>query len=115
MAKSNKPIVWGLFAVGGTVAAFCVPALILAHGLLVPLGVFGENALSYERVSAVIGFLPVKIVVLGVVILTLWHAAHRIRVTMHDFGIRKDDMVAMLCYGAAGLLTATALLGVMAV
>jgi len=115
MAKSNKPIVWGLFAAGGTVSAFVVPALILAHGLLVPLGVFGENALSYERVKAVLGFFPVSVVVFGVVALTLWHAAHRIRVTMHDYGIRNDQIVALICYGAAGVFSLAALLGLMAI
>jgi fumarate reductase subunit D len=29
MAKSNKPVVWGLFAAGGTVTAFLTPALVL--------------------------------------------------------------------------------------
>ena len=29
MAKSNKPIVWGPFAAGGTVTAFVTPVLIL--------------------------------------------------------------------------------------
>jgi fumarate reductase subunit D len=29
MAKSNKPIFWGLFAAGGTVTAFVTPALVL--------------------------------------------------------------------------------------
>ena len=29
MAKSNKPIVWSLFAAGGTLAAFLAPVLVL--------------------------------------------------------------------------------------
>ena len=29
MAKSNKPIIWGLFAAGGTVTAFITPVLVL--------------------------------------------------------------------------------------
>jgi len=115
MAKSNKPIVWGLFAAGGTVSAFCVPAMILAHGLLVPLGVFGKDALTYDRVQAVLGFWPVSLVVFAVVVLTLWHAAHRIRVTMHDFGVRRDDLVALLCYGAAAVFTFAAFMGLAAV
>jgi succinate dehydrogenase subunit D len=43
----------------------------------------------------------------------IWHAAHRMRITAHDVGIRKDTVVAMVCYGiaAAGtLLMLTALL-----
>jgi len=37
MAKSNKPIVWGPFAAGGTLTAFLTPALI-ALTLLAGLG-----------------------------------------------------------------------------
>ncbi len=37
MAKSNKPIVWGLFAGGGTVTAFMTPVLIVLT-LLAALG-----------------------------------------------------------------------------
>ena len=38
MAKSNKPIVWSLFAGGGLLAAFLVPVLIFITGIAAPLG-----------------------------------------------------------------------------
>ena len=37
MAQSNKPIVWGPFAAGGTITAFLTPVLILLT-LLAALG-----------------------------------------------------------------------------
>jgi len=113
--KSNKPIVWGLFAAGGTVSAFVVPAMILVTGILVPLGLFGEDAMSYERMTAFLGNWAVKVVLLGVVILTLWHAAHRLRVTAHDFGFRNDGTIAMTVYGLAGLFSAIALFAVLTI
>jgi fumarate reductase subunit D len=50
---------------------------------------------------------------LGVITLFLWHAAHRLRVTLHDFGLRQDAIVAVVVYlvAAAGTgLTALYLL-----
>ncbi|MQX35139.1 fumarate reductase subunit FrdD [Roseospira navarrensis] len=115
MAKSNKPIVWGLFAAGGTISAFVAPVMILITGLLVPLGVFGEDAMSYERMTAFLSHWIVKIGLLGIVILTLWHAAHRLRITAHDFGIRNDSTIAMGVYGFAGLFSVIALFAVLAI
>jgi len=55
MARSNKPIVWGPFAAGGTLTAFVTPALIaltLAAALGFPPALFsyaGASALSDQR------------------------------------------------------------------
>jgi fumarate reductase subunit D len=35
----------------------------------------------------------------------LWHAAHRLRVVAHDFGIRADTPVAIAVYGLAAIGT----------
>jgi fumarate reductase subunit D len=47
-----------------------------------------------------------KIIILGVITLFLWHAAHRLRVTLHDFGLRQDALVAIVVYLAAAAGTA---------
>jgi len=41
-----------------------------------------------------------------VIALFLWHAAHRLRVTLHDFGLRQDAAIAVVVYvvAAAGTL-----------
>jgi fumarate reductase subunit D len=39
------------------------------------------------------------------VFLPAWHAAHRLRITAHDFGIRADTAVMVVCYGLAALAT----------
>jgi|SRR6056297_2409518 len=100
--KSHKPIVWGLFAAGGTIAAFLAPVLIVMTSLM-PLAF--TDVLSYERVSFFVQNWLIKIVVFGVVGLQLWHAAHRLRVTAHDFGIRADTAVSVIVYALAGILT----------
>lgn len=105
MARSNKPIVWGLFAAGGTVAAFVAPVLILVTGLAVPLGLLPAEALGYERMLAMLQNPLVKLLVFLAVFLPAWHAAHRLRITAHDFGIRADTAVMAVCYGLAALGT----------
>ena len=106
MAKSNKPIVWSLFAAGGTVAAFVAPVLALLF-LLVALG-HTPDVLSYTRLHAIVCSWIGKAGLFGVITLMLWHAAHRLRITLHDLGLRKDIPVAVVLY-----LLATAGTGVL--
>jgi len=40
-----------------------------------------------------------------VLFLSLWHAAHRLRVVAHDFGVRKDKLVANAVYLVAAIGT----------
>lgn len=106
MAKSNKPIIWGLFAAGGTVAAFVMPALVLLT-LLPAFGVTPE-ILAYENLRAFAQNWLGKAAVFAVIFLSLWHAAHRLRITLHDFGVRADLWVATAAYlvAAAGSFAA---------
>ena len=103
MAKSNKPIFWGLFAAGGTVTAFVTPALVLVT-LFAAFGA-GMDMFTYESIHAFAGWWLGKLIIFGVILVSLWHAAHRLRVTMHDFGVRADTLVAYAVYGLAGLGT----------
>ena len=99
MAKSNKPIVWGLFAAGGTVTAFLTPVLLLLT-LLPAFGVM-PGLLSYDNLRGFAGHWFGRLLVFGILFLMLWHAAHRLRVTLHDFGVRADGLVAVAVYLAA--------------
>lgn len=102
MAKSNKPIVWSLFAAGGTLAAFLAPVLVLLF-LLTALG-HPPGLLGYEQLHAFAAHWLGKVFLLAVVVLFLWHAAHRLRITLHDFGLRQDLLAAVVLYlvAAAG-------------
>ena len=99
MAKSNKPIVWGPFAGGGTLTAFVTPVLILLT-LLAALG-HAPRLLEYGRLRAFAGHWPVKVLIVAVVFLSLWSAAHRLRITCYDLGVRADALVATVVYAAA--------------
>ena len=91
MAKSNKPIVWGPFAAGGTLTAFLTPALI-ALTLLSALGQVPE-ALSYEHLRAFAAHGLAKAGLVVVIGLSLWSAAHRLRITLYDLKVESPTAV----------------------
>ncbi|HSN41938.1 MAG TPA: fumarate reductase subunit FrdD [Burkholderiales bacterium] len=99
MAKSNKPIIWGLFAAGGTVTAFVMPVLVVLT-LLAALG-HAPELLAYDKLHGFAAHWSGKAVLFGIIFLSLWHAAHRLRITLHDFGVRSDTLVAFMVYLAA--------------
>ncbi len=103
MAKSNKPIFWSLFAAGGTLAALFAPVLVSLF-LLVAIG-HAPDLLSYTNLHALAANWIGKAFLFGVITLFLWHAAHRLRVTLHDFGMRQDRSIAVVVYfvAAAGM------------
>lgn len=96
MTIAKKSVVWGLFAGGGTIAAFLFPALI-ALFLLTALGQVPEG-LQFENIHRFATNGLGKIILFVVISLSLWHAAHRLRVVFHDFGVRKDKVVANAVY-----------------
>jgi fumarate reductase subunit D len=108
MAISNKPIVWGPFAGGGTLTAFVTPALIL----LTLLAAFGHapDLLAFDRIHGLMGHWLAKVAGVGVVFLSLWSAAHRLRITCYDLGVRADILVATVVYAVALAGTAASVL-----
>lgn len=104
MTIAKKALVWGLFAVGGTLTAFVFPALI-ALFLAVALGLTPDG-LQYEQIHAFTASWLGKVCLFVVLFLSLWHAAHRLRVVFHDFGLRKDKAIANTVYllAAAGTM-----------
>ncbi len=100
---SHKPLVWLPFAAGGMFAALLLPvAILLTTGLVLPA------ATSYEAAQAFAANWLGKLVLFGFVLLPVWHAAHRLRVTAYDFGVRADTLVAWIVYPGAAILTVLA-------
>ncbi|RMF77386.1 MAG: fumarate reductase subunit D [Nitrospirae bacterium] len=103
---SVEPFWWFLFAIGGTFAALFLPVHILVHGILAPLGVVREEATSYERMVAWLSNPLVRLYLLALISLPLFHAAHRIKFTCIDLGWRiSPATLSVLCYGTAALAT----------
>jgi fumarate reductase subunit D len=96
MAIAKKSVIWGLFAAGGTVSSFVYPALI-ALFLMLSLGKV-PSGLEFDNIHAFAASWLGKGILFVVLFLSLWHAAHRLRVVFHDFGVRNDTTVARLVY-----------------
>ncbi len=108
MAKSNKPIIWGTFAAGGTLTAFVTPVLIVLT-LLVALGHVPEMY-TYDKLHDFAVHWFGKLVIFAIIALSLWGAGHRLRITFFDFGLRADSLVAVVIYAVAGAGNIAALL-----
>ena len=102
MKRSNEPIFWSLFGAGGMLAALIGPALVFITGIAVPFGlIFKPETMSYAHMLALSQNWAGKIFILAVIALFLWHAAHRIHILLHDFGVHAVTAVRVLCYGGA--------------
>lgn len=99
MAKSNKPIIWGTFAAGGTLTAFVTPVLMVLT-LLAATG-HVPDMLVYENLHAYASHGFGKVVIFVILFLSLWSQAHRLRCTFYDFGARADTLVATVFYALA--------------
>jgi len=105
MTKTHEPVVWSLFGAGGMLTAMLTPMLVLITGILVPIGIISPMLMRYERMLAFAQNPLGKLVLLVIITLPLWHAAHRIYHAHHDFLIHTTKVHLVLTYGLALLLT----------
>ena len=103
MAIAKKAIVWGLFAAGGTLTSFVYPVLIVLFLLIATGNV--PDGLQFEQIHTFASSWVGKACLFIVLFLSVWHAAHRLRVVVHDFGVRKDTLVANAVYTVAAIST----------
>ncbi len=99
--RSNRPLAWMTFGIGGFLVAFFFPIHILLTGFLLPLGFLPDpgqasllRLLEHPLTQIYLAFL---------LIFAFWHAAYRLRDLICDMlHIRQLDTVVMaLCYAAA--------------
>ncbi|MDE2887358.1 MAG: fumarate reductase subunit D [Gemmatimonadota bacterium] len=106
----TEPFWWGMFSMGGVVAALLIPVHIFLIGLAVPLGLIDKSLLEYSRMKSLLANPLVKVYLFVLIVPPLFHAAHRIRFSLHEMGIRKLLLsLDVLCYGGALLGTAVTL------
>jgi fumarate reductase subunit D len=113
MRRSAEPFWWLLFASGGTVAALLVPVSIVLTGLVAPLG-WGGTAFQHARLAALVSHPLARLSLFVLMALPWFHAAHRIRYGLAE-GLqlhRVHGLLAVICYGAASVGAALALLAV---
>ncbi len=106
---SPEPFAWALFSAGGFVAAVLVPVHVAILGIAFAAGWLPDDALSYERVHRLANNPLIKLYLLALIALPLFHWAHRFRFAIHhQFGIGLKRLVAVGCYGSALAGTAVA-------
>lgn len=102
MKRSNAPIFWALFGAGGMLSALTGPVLIFITGVAVPLGfLLPHDMMSYPRMLGFSQHIAGKLFILAIIVLYLWHAAHRIYKSLHDVGIHPSPASRFACYGTA--------------
>lgn len=102
--RSNAPVYWSLFGAGGMLAALVAPGIVL---------VLLAGVLGYREIHAFATSFVGKAFLFAVASLFLWHAAHRLFHTLHDFNIHPGMGAWLLLYGVAiagTLVAASALL-----
>ncbi len=101
MAKPKTPLLWFLFSMGGTVAAFLIPVHLFLFGVAFALGwIHGP---SYEAMLALARHPLARLYLFVLISLPLFHWAHRFRYTLYD-GLKLKhltELIAVICYGSA--------------
>jgi fumarate reductase subunit D len=116
MKRSNAPIFWALFGAGGMLSALTGPVLVFITGVAVPLGLLLPHDLM--RYPSMLGFaqhIVGKLFILAIIVLFLWHAAHRIFKSLHDIGIHPSPASRTACYGTALVATVIAVYSILSI
>ncbi len=102
LTKSNEALWWSLFSAGGVMAALFLPVMIFVTGFVLPFMMGDDIEAQRDRVVGLVTFWPVRLALFGVILLSFFHCAHRIRHVLMDFGLRWAGVALMICcYGAA--------------
>ena len=99
--RHPEPLLWMLFSAGGVMSAMLMPVLLLLFGIAFPLGWITPP--SYQHLLLVFSHPVTRLVIFGLCALSLFHWAHRFRHTLYD-GLQikhLNEMIAVICYGAA--------------
>jgi len=102
MKRSHEPIFWSLFGAGGVLSALVAPILIVITGIITPVGLWmPQQALAYSRVLEFTQHWLGKALLLAVISLFLFHAAHRIYHGLHEIGVHGGMGAMIAAYGGA--------------
>lgn len=98
--RAIEPMLWSLFGGGGVLSAMFLPALLFVTGIAAPLGWVD---VSHDTVNALVEPWYSRLLILGIISMSMFHWAHRFRFTLHE-GLQLhpyDKPIAILCYGGA--------------
>jgi fumarate reductase subunit D len=108
LKRQPEPFLWLLFSGGGMASALVLPAVLFLFGIAFPLGWLEPP--SHESLLALVRHPITRIVLLGLVTLSMLHWAHRFRYTLYD-GLQikhLNEVINALCYGGAAIVSIAA-------
>lgn len=96
-------MLWLLFSAGGMLVALLVPVLLLLFGMVFPLGWVAPP--DHGTLAAVFGNWLVRLVLLALCVLALFHWAHRFRYLLFDTAALKPvaGLVNTLCFAGVAI------------
>ena len=106
------PFLWLAFSGGGVLAAMFLPALTFLFAFAFPFGWIDPP--DHAHLLDLFGHPITFLVLFGMFVTMLIHAAHRFRYTLYDgLQVKHKALVATLCYGSAfiGMFIALDMLG----
>lgn len=101
MKFHTEPFWWSLFGAGGAISALFLPVLLVIFGIAIPLE--WVVVPSYDYLYALIEPTIVRLALVAIISLSIFHWAHRFRFTLYE-GLqlhRYNLLIAILCYGSA--------------
>lgn len=99
--KTIEPFLWSLFSAGGVISAMLIPVLFFLFLFAFPLGWIEQP--NFHNLFNLIKHPIARLLLFTVCSLPLFHFAHRFRFTLYD-GLQikhLNELIAVLCYGAA--------------
>jgi fumarate reductase subunit D len=104
-----EPLVWLTFSGGGVIAATFLPVLVVLFAFVFPLG--WASPPDYDHIRAVVTHPLTRLVLFGLFVPMLVHAAHRFRYTLYDgLQLKHKLAIALVCYGSAAAVAVSALI-----
>lgn len=78
-------------------AALFLPVMIFVTGFVLPFMMGEEVEAQRDRMVSLVTFWPVRVALFGVIFLSSFHCAHRIRHVLMDLGMRWAGRALMIC------------------
>ena len=99
--KHIKPLYWGLFSAGGTVAALALAPIVIIFCILLPFGILGNPLEFFMSVHGFVSNKFVYLILVGLVFTMLWHGVHRFYYILHDMHIHVGNKTRLGFYAFA--------------
>ena len=93
-----NPIYWGLFSVGGTIAALALAPIIIVLSIALPFGWLGSPAEFYQNIHGFVANKFVYLVLAGIIFSMMWHGVHRFYYLLHDLHYHIGNRFRNICY-----------------